>query len=445
MPDRRATRFVRGARMPGPQCAGRSRSPRSWVAGRFARGSSSGLSDRSAVGGSSARGPVGRAIRRGRHGYGGGRRTTAATNRSPPTKPVRPPRCLTGRLPVTPVLPTGRTGHGTTLRGLDPPRSGRTTAGAAARSPLRIETPAAGEDDIIAGGGVRSPRRAANPGARPNQAARRNMAASRKRSRDRQHPDGEGRPFRLPPEIRGDERPQNARPARTGDRTHNSHRHLPPAADRGDGTLTTTATRAYRGTHRAERHAPHHRPVAAPTTAAPGWAGTTRNADHHQDHQNHRVRAASPGDVEVRRARRPKLEGYAGRAHHAGPLGDQLWQIDADRPRRLRLEHLGRVMGGEEVPPARLVQHRARPARSSLVRVRDHDPVGRHPGPGVEGALSLGVTQHRLGEMTSTTSERLRSETATAFSIPAGATIRSGRGSLWRRRGRLVGTDHELV
>ncbi|MEU8608036.1 hypothetical protein AB0C29_08535 [Actinoplanes sp. NPDC048791] len=50
------------------------------------------------------------------------------------------------------------------------------------------------------------------------------------------------------------ERPQNVRPARSADRTHNSHRYQPSAADRGEGgTQTTTATRAYRGSHRSER------------------------------------------------------------------------------------------------------------------------------------------------------------------------------------------------
>jgi len=49
------------------------------------------------------------------------------------------------------------------------------------------------------------------------------------------------------------ERPQNVRPARPADRTHNSNRYQPSAADRGEGTQTTTATRAYRGSHRAER------------------------------------------------------------------------------------------------------------------------------------------------------------------------------------------------
>jgi hypothetical protein len=49
------------------------------------------------------------------------------------------------------------------------------------------------------------------------------------------------------------ERPHNVRPARPADRTHNSNRYQPSAADRGEGTQTTTATRAYRGSHRAER------------------------------------------------------------------------------------------------------------------------------------------------------------------------------------------------
>lgn len=49
------------------------------------------------------------------------------------------------------------------------------------------------------------------------------------------------------------ERPHNVRPARPADRTHNSNRYQTSAADRGEGTQTTTATRAYRGSHRAER------------------------------------------------------------------------------------------------------------------------------------------------------------------------------------------------
>jgi hypothetical protein len=49
------------------------------------------------------------------------------------------------------------------------------------------------------------------------------------------------------------ERPQNLRPARNADRTHNSHRYQPIVVDRGEGTQTTTAIRAYRGSHRAER------------------------------------------------------------------------------------------------------------------------------------------------------------------------------------------------
>jgi hypothetical protein len=49
------------------------------------------------------------------------------------------------------------------------------------------------------------------------------------------------------------ERPQNVRPSRTTDRTHNSNRYQSLTGDRGEGTQTTTATRAYRGSHRAER------------------------------------------------------------------------------------------------------------------------------------------------------------------------------------------------
>ncbi|MFB9362336.1 hypothetical protein [Actinoplanes nipponensis] len=53
------------------------------------------------------------------------------------------------------------------------------------------------------------------------------------------------------------ERPQNVRPSRTADRTHNSHRYQPPAADRGaDGTRTAAAVRAHRTErmHRADDH-----------------------------------------------------------------------------------------------------------------------------------------------------------------------------------------------
>jgi hypothetical protein len=54
------------------------------------------------------------------------------------------------------------------------------------------------------------------------------------------------------------ERPQNVRPAPSADRTHNSHRYKPSPRDRSEGgQQTTTATRAYRGSHRAERM---HRP-----------------------------------------------------------------------------------------------------------------------------------------------------------------------------------------
>lgn len=53
------------------------------------------------------------------------------------------------------------------------------------------------------------------------------------------------------------ERPQNVRPARNADRTHNSHRYQPFGTDRGEGVQTTTAVRAYRGSHRADRM---HRP-----------------------------------------------------------------------------------------------------------------------------------------------------------------------------------------
>ena len=49
------------------------------------------------------------------------------------------------------------------------------------------------------------------------------------------------------------ERPQNARPSRAADRTHNGNRFQPPVPDPGVGTRTTIVIRAYRGSHRAER------------------------------------------------------------------------------------------------------------------------------------------------------------------------------------------------
>jgi hypothetical protein len=74
------------------------------------------------------------------------------------------------------------------------------------------------------------------------------------------------------------ERPQNVRPARSAERTHNSHRYQ----QAGEGGQTATAARAYRGSHRAERMhgvddrtGAHHR--------------SSRVGRHHaepQDHQN---------------------------------------------------------------------------------------------------------------------------------------------------------------
>jgi hypothetical protein len=69
------------------------------------------------------------------------------------------------------------------------------------------------------------------------------------------------------------ERPQNVRPARSAERTHNSHRY-----QSAEGGQTATAVRAYRGSHRAERmHRADDR--------------TSRVGRHHvdslpQDHQN---------------------------------------------------------------------------------------------------------------------------------------------------------------
>jgi hypothetical protein len=77
------------------------------------------------------------------------------------------------------------------------------------------------------------------------------------------------------------ERPQNVRPARSAERTHNSHRYQQAGAEGGQ---TATAIRAYRGSHRAERM---HR--ADDRTGA--HHRSTRVGRHHaeplpQDHQN---------------------------------------------------------------------------------------------------------------------------------------------------------------
>jgi hypothetical protein len=78
------------------------------------------------------------------------------------------------------------------------------------------------------------------------------------------------------------ERPYNVRPARSGDRTHNSHRHQPNGLDRGDGTQTTT--RAYRGSHRVEYlYRPEERTGAHQRSSRMG----RHHADQRQDHQNH--------------------------------------------------------------------------------------------------------------------------------------------------------------
>ena len=79
------------------------------------------------------------------------------------------------------------------------------------------------------------------------------------------------------------ERPQNVRLARSADRTHNSHRYQPSDADRGHGTQTTTATRAYRGSHRAERA----HPVDDRTGALRRSSRMGRHHAWRQDHQDH--------------------------------------------------------------------------------------------------------------------------------------------------------------
>jgi len=78
------------------------------------------------------------------------------------------------------------------------------------------------------------------------------------------------------------ERPQNVRPARSAERTHNSHRYQPAGPEGGQ---TATAVRAYRGSHRAERM---HR-VDDRTGA---FHRGSRMGRHHadpqpQDHRNH--------------------------------------------------------------------------------------------------------------------------------------------------------------
>lgn len=84
------------------------------------------------------------------------------------------------------------------------------------------------------------------------------------------------------------ERPQNVRPARTADRTHNSNRYQPWAADRGEGTQTTTATRAYRGSHRAERmHRNDDHTGAQHRSSRMGRHHAEPRHDH-QDHQQNR-------------------------------------------------------------------------------------------------------------------------------------------------------------
>ncbi len=133
--------------------------------------------------------------------------------------------------------------------------------------------------------------------------------ARRAAGRDHHHPSkdspaGRDRPERALPTIsirtakaaRSDsrrrsevtERPQNVRPTRSADRTHNSNRYQPPAADRGDGTQTTTATRAYRGSHRAERmHRVNDHTGAHHRSSRMGRHHTEQVQDP-QDHQQNR-------------------------------------------------------------------------------------------------------------------------------------------------------------
>jgi hypothetical protein len=84
------------------------------------------------------------------------------------------------------------------------------------------------------------------------------------------------------------ERPQNIRFARTADRTHNSNRNQPSTGDRGEGTQTTTATRAYRGSHRAERmHRADDRTGAHHRSSRMGRHHSELRQEH-QDHQQNR-------------------------------------------------------------------------------------------------------------------------------------------------------------
>ncbi|MFI7545620.1 hypothetical protein [Actinoplanes sp. NPDC049599] len=84
------------------------------------------------------------------------------------------------------------------------------------------------------------------------------------------------------------ERPQNVRPARTADRTHNSNRHQSLTTDRSDGTQTTTATRAHRGSHRAERmHRTDDHIGARHRSSRMGRHHLDQRRDH-QDHQQNR-------------------------------------------------------------------------------------------------------------------------------------------------------------
>ena len=84
------------------------------------------------------------------------------------------------------------------------------------------------------------------------------------------------------------ERPQNVRPARSADRTHNSHRYQPSNGDRAESSSqTTTATRAYRGSHRAERmHRPDDHDGARHRSSRMGHHHLERQSD--SDHQQNR-------------------------------------------------------------------------------------------------------------------------------------------------------------
>ena len=75
------------------------------------------------------------------------------------------------------------------------------------------------------------------------------------------------------------ERPPNVRPSRATDRTHNSNRYQPAEGSQ------TTATRAYRGSHRAERM---HRADGAHHRSSRMGRHHAEARQAHEDHQQNR-------------------------------------------------------------------------------------------------------------------------------------------------------------